>query len=141
MKSYTFNVPLKILLVICSLLIFSSCAKKLHFATSTVVPAAEGNVKYKKDDNNNYAVDVNIRNLADPKKLTPPKNTYVLWMEPTQGNVQNLGQIVSSSGIFTSGLKASLEAVTPFKPRSFFITAEDNAAVTYPGPQVVLRTP
>ncbi len=140
MKSFTFNIPLKSLLVICSLLMVSSCAKKLHFATSTVVPAAEGRVKYKKDDNGNYAIDVNIRNLTDPKRLTPSKNTYVLWLEPTQGNVQNLGQIVSSSGIFTSGLKASLEAVTPFKPGSFFITAEDNAAVTYPGPQVVLRT-
>src|SRR5947209_20446889 len=126
MKSYTFNISLKTLLVICSLLMFSSCAKKLHFATSTVVPAAEGKVKYKKDDNNNYAIDVTIKNLTDPGRLTPPKNVYVLWMEPKQGNVQNLGQIVSSSGIFTSGLKATLEAVTPYKPRSFFITAEDN---------------
>jgi hypothetical protein len=140
MKNFTLYIPLKTLLVICSLLMFSACAKRLHFATSTVVPAAEGKVKYKKDDNNNYAIDVKIKNLTDPNRLTPPKNTYVLWMEPTQGNVQNLGQIVSSTGIFSSGLKASLEAVTPFKPRSFFITAEDNAAVTYPGPQVVLRT-
>src|SRR5690348_15795885 len=116
MKNFTLYFPLKRLLVICSLLMFSSCAKKLRFATSTVVPAAQGRVKYKKDDNGNYAIDVKIRNLADPNRLTPHKNTYVLWMEPTQGNVQNLGQIVSSSGIFTSGLKATLEAVTPFKP-------------------------
>ena len=140
MKICTFNIPLKTLLVICSLLMFTSCAKKLHFATSTVVPAAEGKVKYKKDDNNNYSIEVKIKNLTDPNRLTPPKSTYVLWMQPKEGNVQNLGQIVSSTGIFSSGLKASLEAVTPFKPRSFFITAEDNATVTYPGPQVILRT-
>ncbi|TKK72090.1 hypothetical protein FC093_03160 [Ilyomonas limi] len=118
----------------------SSCAKKLHFATSTVVPAAEGTVKYKKDDNGNYAISVKIVNLADPKKLVPSKNTYVLWMETDRSNVQNLGQINSSSGWFSSTLKASLEAVTPYKPRSFFVTAEDNATVTYPSPQVVLRT-
>jgi len=140
MKNFTLYLPLKTLLVICSLLMFSSCAKKLHFATSTVVPAAEGRVKYKKDDNGNYAIDVKIRTWLIQKKLTPPKDTYVLWMETDQGTVQNLGQIVSSSGFFTSGLKATLEAVTSFKPRGFFITAEDNAAVTYPGPQVVLRT-
>src|SRR3954471_18535243 len=138
MRSYTFSILLKTLLVVCSLLMFSSCAKKLHFATSTVVPAAEGRVKYKKDDNGNYAIDVKIENLADPKKLTPSKNTYVLWMETEQSNVQNLGQIVSSTGLFSSTLKASLEAVSPFKPRSFFITAEDNPAITYPSPQVVL---
>src|SRR4051794_6542480 len=106
MKSYLFNIPFKTLFVICSLLMFSSCAKKLRFDTSPVVPAAEGRVKYKKDDNGNYAISVKIRELTDPKKLTPPKNTFVLWMETDQNNVQNLGQIVSSSGIFTDGLKA-----------------------------------
>ena len=141
MKNYTLNLPVKSLLVICSLvLLLSSCAKKLHFATSTVVPAAEGTVKYKKDNNGNYAIDAKIYHLADPKKLTPPKNAYVLWMSTQQNGVQNLGQINSSSGWFSSTLKASLEAVSPFKPRSFFITAEDNPAVTYPGPQVVLTT-
>src|SRR3954447_16124061 len=140
MKSFTFNITFKTLFVICSLLMFSSCAKKMHFATSTVVPAAEGRVKYKKDDNGNYAIDVKIKELADPKKLTPSKNTYVLWMETDQSNVQNIGQIVSESGWFSSARKATLEAVSPFKPRAFIITAEDNPAVTYPGPQVILRT-
>src|SRR3954447_24036597 len=107
MKKFTLGISIKSLLVICSLLMLSSCAKKLHFATSTVVPAAEGRVKYKKDDNGNYAIDVKIENLADPKKLTPSKNTYVLWMETEQSNVQNLGQIVSSTGLFSSTLKAS----------------------------------
>lgn len=140
MKNYTFSASLKILMVICSLLLLSSCAKKLRFATSPVVPAAEGKVKYKKDDNGNYSIDVKVYNLADPHKLTPSKNTYVLWMETERSNVQNLGQIVSETGWFSSARKATLEAVTPFKPRGFFITAEDNPAVTYPGPQVVLRT-
>ena len=140
MKGYMFSISLKTLLVVCSLLFLTSCAKKLRFATSTVVPAAEGRVKYKKDDNGNYAIDVDIKNLADPTKLVPPKNTYVLWMETDQSNVQNLGQIVSSTGLFSSTLKASLNAVTSFKPRSFFITGEESPAVTYPGPQVVLTT-
>jgi len=140
MRSFAFNISVKTVLVICSLLFLTSCAKKLRFATSTVVPAAEGRVKYKKDDNGNYAIDVDIKNLADPSKLTPPKNTYVLWMETEQSNVQNLGQIVSSTGLFSSTLKASLDAVTSFKPRSFFITGEESPTVTYPGPQVVLTT-
>jgi hypothetical protein len=140
MKNYTSSISFKSIMVICSLLLLSSCAKKLHFATSPVVPAAEGRVKYKKDDNGNYSIDVKIKNLADPKKLTPAKNTYVMWMETDQSTVQNLGQIVSESGWFSSARKATLEAVTSFKPRAFFITAEDNPAVTYPGPQVILRT-
>ena len=140
MRSFTFNFPVKTLLVICALLLLTSCAKKLRFATSTVVPAAEGRVKYKKDDNNNYSIDVDIKNLANPTKLVPPKNTYVLWMETEQSSVQNLGQIVSSSGLFSSTLKASLNAVTPYKPRSFFITGEESPTVTYPSTQVILTT-
>src|SRR5690242_18398495 len=91
MKNFTFPLSLRSLIMICSILLLSSCSKKLHFATSTVVPAAEGVVKYKKDNNNNYAIDVKIRNLADPKKLTPSRNTYILWMETEQSNVQNIG--------------------------------------------------
>lgn len=34
----------------CFLLLMSSCARKINFTTSAVVPAAEGSVKVKKDD-------------------------------------------------------------------------------------------
>ena len=140
MKPFMFNIPLKSLLVICSLLFFTSCARKLRFENSPVVPSAEGTVKYKKDNNNNYAIDVKIRNLADPKKLTPAKNTYVLWMETEQSGVQNIGQITPTTGFLSGARRASLEAISPYKPRSFFLTAEDDPTITYPGPQVVLRT-
>lgn len=140
MKNYIFNIPVKMLLVVCSLLFLSACSKKLYFQSSPAVPAAEGTVKYKRDNNRNYAIDVSIRNLADPKKLTPSKNTYILWMETDQNGVQNIGQINPTTGFLTGALRASLEAITPYKPKSFFITAEDNPTVTYPGAQVVLRT-
>lgn len=140
MKNYALMLPLKTWLVLCSLLMFSACAKKLHFASSIAVPAAEGLVKYKKDNNGNYAINVKISHLAPAKNLTPPRNTYVLWMETDQNGVQNLGQINPSSSLFSGKLKASLQAVTPYKPRSFFITAEDNSTIGYPGPQVILKT-
>ncbi|MEO6071159.1 MAG: hypothetical protein ABIN57_08600 [Chitinophagaceae bacterium] len=119
---------------------FSSCAKKIVFPTSTVVPAAQGSVKIKKDKNKNYTLDVTISNLAEPKRLDPPKETYVVWMETEGNGTRNIGQINSSSGFLSSKLKASLHAVTPFKPIRIFITAEDNANVQYPGMMVVLRT-
>ena len=140
MKNSTFGYSATGILAICLMLFFTACSNKLYFENSPAVPAANGTVKYKKDNNGNYAVDVKITNLAEAKNLTPPRNTYVLWMETDQSGTQNLGQISSSSGLLSSKLKASLEAVTPFKPRSFFITAEDNPTVNYPGSQVILRT-
>ena len=50
--------------------ILQSCASKYAFSTSPVVPAAEGGVKVKKDGNNNYKVDGEVKRLAEPKRLT-----------------------------------------------------------------------
>ena len=118
----------------------SSCAKKMTFVNSPVVPAATGKVKYKKDDNNNYIISVEVENLAAAKNLTPPRELYVVWMESKRNRTRNIGQINTSSGLFSSKLKGSLKAVSTTTPTSFFITAEDNGNVQYPGSQRVLST-
>ena len=118
----------------------SSCAKKLTFSTSTVVPAATGNVKIKKDKNDNYSINVSLRNLAPSNKLTPPRETYIVWVETESNGVKNIGQINTSSGLFSKKLKASLSANLPFKPNEIFITAEDNQNVQYPGNLLILTT-
>ncbi len=117
-----------------------SCSRKISFATSTVVPAAEGTVKVKKDNNNNYAIKVDVRNLAEPNRLPQPQNVYVVWIETERNGTQNLGQLNTSSGLFSNALKASLETVTAYKPIRLFITGENEANVTYPGNYVVLNT-
>lgn len=122
------------------LLFFSSSARKISFQTSTVVPAAEGTVKVKKDKNNNYRISVAISNLAEPTRLQPSKNTYVVWMDTDNNRIKNIGQINSSTGFLSQKLKASFETVSSFKPIKIFITAEDDAAIQYPGMQVVLST-
>lgn len=135
----SFTAPLCVLMFI--LLVFaSSCARKANFTTSTIVPASEGKVKVKKDNNKNYVVDIDVKNLADPNRLPVPKSTYVAWIETQSNGVQNIGQLKTSTGLLSSTLKASLETSTPFKPVRVFITAEDNASIQYPGNYVVLNT-
>ena len=124
--------------IIAIALIVSSCATKKKFLISPIVPAAEGTVKVKKDKNKNYQVRVSVDNLADPGRLQPPKRVYIVWMETDQENARRLGRMETSSGMFSSGLKASFETVTTLKPRKIFISAEDNADVHYPGSLVVL---
>lgn len=121
-------------------ILLSSCATKYAFNTSSVVPAAEGSVKVKKDKNNNYNIDLSVKRLADPKRLNPPKNIYVVWMETEQDSRKNIGQLKTSSGLFSGTLKSSLKTVSSFKPISFFITAEENADIQYPAGAEVLRT-
>jgi hypothetical protein len=117
-----------------------SCARKMSFATSTVVPAAEGSVKIKKDKNKNYTVNLKVIRLSESRRLNPPKQTYVVWMKTDNNGTKNIGSINTSSSLFSKTLKSSLQTVTPFNPEGFFITAEDDAAVQYPQGIVVLTT-
>jgi hypothetical protein len=114
--------------------------KTVSFNTSTIVPGAEGTVKVKKDKNGNYNIDVNIDNLAEPKKLTPAKKTYVVWLETQEKGVKNIGQINSSSSMFSKARKASIETVSSYKPVRIFVSAEDDGGIEEPGTTVVLAT-
>ena len=123
-----------------TMLILGACAKKMSFQTSSVVPAAKGSVKVKKDNNSNYQIKVFITDLAKPDRLQPAKNMYVVWMQTDGNGIKNIGQIKTSTSLLNKKLKASFEAVTSFKPVKIFVTAEDEAAVQYPGSQVILST-
>jgi hypothetical protein len=128
--------------VVAALLMFSftSCAKKMAFMASSIVPAAQGTVKVKTDNNKNYAIQIEIDNLADPGRLTPPREIYVVWMETGQETAKNLGQIKTSSSMFSKNLKASFETVSSVKPIKIFITAENDPNVQNPDWEVVLST-
>lgn len=128
------------LLVLVIALSITSCAKKISFQTSAIVPAARGDVKIKQDENKNYLIQIELENLAEVKRLDPPKNAYVVWMESDDSMVKNIGQIKSDSKFLSSKLKASFETVTPVKPSKIYITAEDNADVQFPGNQLIMET-
>ncbi len=129
---------------ICLLLFFGlllqSCSNEIPFLTSSVVPAAEGSVKVKKDRNNNYHIKLSVMRLAEPERLDPPKAVYVLWMETAQNRTKNIGQLITSKSFFSKVLKSSLETVASDQPTRFFITAEDAADIQDPVGQEVLST-
>ena len=134
-----FQYSFTFLWICCTAIFLSSCATKVNFATSTVVPSAEGQVKVKKDNNNNYSVKIEVNHLADPSRLPQPQNVYVVWAETVNGP-QNLGQLKTETGFIMGKLKANLETVTPHKPSRIFVTAENSATIQSPGNYVVLNT-
>ncbi|HLP64448.1 hypothetical protein [Flavobacterium sp.] len=126
--------------IIAMMLIFSSCSKKVSFLNSSVVPAARGNVVIDKDNNENYTIKIDIKNLAEVERLNPPRKTYVVWLQTSERNYKNLGQIESSSSRMSSKLDASFKTVSSFKPSKIMITAEDDGEVSYPSNQIILTT-
>ena len=128
------------MLVIALAACLASCSNTLNFVPSTIVPGAKGNVKVNTDNNRNYTVKVNVRDLADPSLLADPKANYVVWMETTNNGTQNLGRLVTSHGLFSKTMRGSLTTVTPYTPIKFLITAEDQADGQYPGSETILTS-
>jgi hypothetical protein len=126
---------------IATILFFStSCVNSIPFLTSSVVPAATGTVKVKKDGNQNYAIKVQVNNLAEVERLQSSKQMYIVWMETERGIAENLGQLNSSSGFMSKKLSASLETVSSFKPVRIYVTTEFIQDVRYPGSEEILTT-
>lgn len=117
-----------------------SCASTMNFTNSPIVPGAEGKAKIKKDKNNNYIVEIDVVNLPDSKKLSPPKNIYVVWMETEGNQAKNIGQIQPSTGLLSKTWKGELKATSTSKPTKIYITAEDEGNTQFPGMQTVLMT-
>ena len=115
-------------------------AKKFGFLSSSVVPAARGYVKVKRDNNENYIIRVQISNLAEVNRLQPSKHAYVVWMVTDREITKNLGQIISSTTFLSTKLKASVKKVSSMKPIKIFVTAEDDESTQSPNEHIVLST-
>jgi hypothetical protein len=123
-----------------SFFLISSCSKKVNFQTSSVVPAARGNVKISRDNNKNYIIRLQIQDLAGVDRLQMDKESYVVWMVTDNEERKNIGLLNSSSSMLSSKLKASFETSSATKPTQIFITAEEVASVQYPGSRIILST-
>ncbi|MCC5929897.1 MAG: hypothetical protein JJU28_11675 [Cyclobacteriaceae bacterium] len=88
----------------------------------------------------NYETIVQVRNLAPPERLSPPRKVYVVWMDTEQSRTNHVGQLRTKSKMFSRSYNAELKTVSSRKPTRVFVTAEDVAEIQYPGSQVVLDT-
>ncbi|MCH7400999.1 hypothetical protein ACFOUP_02165 [Belliella kenyensis] len=104
-----------------------SCNKKYTFPNSTVVPGADGQVKVKKQKGGVYTFDVNVENLANPSRLTPQREFYILWAESKNGEYQNLGTLDVSKRN-----RAKLSGAVTYGPQHFLVTAEDVKNANWP---------
>ena len=132
------RVVTSIVLLIGLFLFDAACLQSHHtmqMTTAPGVPAATGNAKVGKDSNGNTTVDLQVKHLADPQKLTPPENVYVVWIQPRGEQAKNMGALTVGKD-----LSADFRAVTPYKDFDLFITAENNATAAAPaGAQVMTQ--
>ena len=125
----------KIVLGVALIALLISCASSSKFPISSVVPAAEISDEMKQDKNKNYIIEVSAKNLASADRLTPPRKMYVVWITTDSNGTKNIGQMVNKNAE-----NSYLKTVTPFKANEIFITAEDQAEISYPSGVEISRT-
>jgi hypothetical protein len=139
LKTLTKNICIGIFAIMIVFLC-NSCAVNYSFLTSSVVPAARGSVKVKRDNNKNWVIQIKISNLAEVTRLQPSKQTYVVWMVTDPDITKNVGQLKSSTSFLSKQLTGSFETVSSSKPTKIFITAENDPGTQYPDMQIILST-
>lgn len=115
----------------------SSCAalggpKKL--SREADVAGAEGVVRFTKVDRSVTAIDLRVRGLPDPEKLTPPGYVYIAWVRAgREAPPRNVGYL--NIGPRATG---ELRALTEHDCSELFVTAEGSSDVERPsGPRLL----
>lgn len=112
-----------------------SSTQQFQMTASSNVPAANGIVKIEKGkDNGNTRLNIKVTNLADPARLNPPANTYLVWIRPSGGTPEKEGVIRVNKN-----LDGEFHAVTASKDCDVFITAEQTENAATPSPDEVLQ--
>jgi hypothetical protein len=108
-------------------------AGELRLVASSLVPAATAKVSYEHDRNGNVTFTISTKHLDAPERLTPAKNSYVVWIRPTDGQPQNAGALR-----INNELEGSFSTTTPAPAFDIVITAEDNPKTMQPtGPEIM----
>lgn len=118
-----------------AVLLSVGCASTVLFFPGPMTPAAEASARFTRDTNENTKLQLRVKHLALPQRLSQPKAFYVVWAQSPQGQSMKLGRLLVKSnktGVFKS--------VIPLDVFRLLITAEDVVGVLAPSDHVVLST-
>lgn len=124
-----------VLLVLLSFVLATTAwGREDRLVNTGAAPAAEGKVITDNDRNGNTGVEVQVKHMATPQSLTPPRQTYLVWVKPRGKDPELLGALRVNEG-----LEGSLKATTTYKDFEVLITAEDNMKPEMPSELVILK--
>jgi hypothetical protein len=123
-----------LLIVISVLLATAAWSREDKLRNTGMDPSAQGTIVTSTDRNGNTEVEVKVKHLAKPQKLVPPRQAYVVWVQPKGAQPELLGALRVNED-----LEGSLKATTTQKDFEVLITAEDNVNPQVPSSNVLLR--
>ncbi len=115
-------------------LVITAWAKEDKLVNTGTAPAAEGKINTSNDRNGNTQVEVQVKHMAKPQALTPPRQTYMVWVQPRGKDAELLGALRVNSD-----LGGSLKSSTTYKDFEVLVTAEDDAKPATPSSTIILK--
>ncbi len=103
------------------------CVKTQSMHSSASVPASEGTVSVSKGENDNTNITIEVKHLAPPPKMASDATVYVVWIQPMDNTMQNVGAM-----ILDDNLTGTLNTVTPHRRFKVLVTPEPSGKVAYP---------
>jgi hypothetical protein len=105
----------------------------MHASSSS--PAAQGTVKTSEADNGNTNLSVRVKHLAPPSKMRSDATVYVVWIQPGEAAIQNVGAMT-----LNDDLEGRLDTVTPHSSFTVTVTPEPGAQGAQPTHDAVFTT-
>jgi hypothetical protein len=99
--------------------------QEMHSASDA--PASEGTVRVSGGDNGNSKVSIRVKHLAAPSRMASNSSVYVVWIQPRDGDQQNVGALT-----LNKDLEGSLETLTPHRRFKLTVTPEPNGQAASP---------
>ncbi len=96
------------------------------------VPASEGTVRVSEGDNGNSKVSIRVKHLASPSRIASDSTVYVVWIQPMDGDRQNVGALT-----LNKDLEGSLDTLTPHRRFKLSVTPEPSREVAEPSHEPV----
>lgn len=110
------------------------CAGPEKLSASSSMPAAEGTLRCGKAPNDNTSIDLKVKHLANPDRLTPPASVYVVWLKTDKDAApQNIGALEVDAD-----LSGRLRTVTSYRRFELFVTGEAAGQAASPSGEPLL---
>jgi len=129
------HTKLALFIAITFLLTTAAWSREDKLTNTGLAPAAMGKVTTSTDRNGNTEVEVKVQHVATPQSLTPPAQTYLVWVQPRGQQAELLGALRVNS----DNLEGSLKGTTTYKNFDVLITAENNTKPDVPSDAVILK--
>lgn len=105
----------------------SGCSSPQKMRSASGVPASEGTVDATVGDNGNTNLAVRVKHLAAPSRMASEATVYVVWVQPPNANMQNVGALT-----LNDNLEGSLDTVTPQSRFWLSVTPEASGTAERP---------